>query len=240
MATHLPPTILIVESDTIFRTSMSNSLERNGFIVLSVPTGDDALKLVDSLPEYKKPNVVIISYSLPGLSGIEICTILRNKKAEKPIPIILVASGSDMLDEVKGLDNAFDDYIIKPFAQSDLINKVKSLLGKVRPTLLSKTMEFKDLKIDLASFRVTKGLREIHLGPTEFKILQCLIESPKKIFSRESLMAYVWGKSSNVEIRTIDVHINRLRTALKSPSDNVPFIKTVRSVGYCLSLPGID
>ena len=152
----------------------------------------------------------------------------------------MIASANEQLEEVKGLDNSFDDYLIKPFAQSDLINKVKSILGKMRPTLLSKTMEYKDLKIDLASFRVIRGNREIHLGPTEFKILQCLMDAPKKIFSREFLMTYVWGPENNVEIRTIDVHINRLRTALKNPNEDLPFIKTVRSAGYCLSLPGVD
>lgn len=240
MSTHLPPTILIIEPEVIFRTSISNSLERNGFIILAAATGDDALKLIDSLPEYKKPNLAIIGYKLPGLSGVEVCTILRSRNTSAPLPIILIADENDKLDEIKGLANTFDDYIVKPFAQSELVNKVKALLGKVKPVLSSKIMEYRDLKIDLASYRVTKGAREIHLGPTEFKILQCLVEAPKKIFSRESLMQYVWGKSTNVEVRTIDVHINRLRSALKSSSDEIPFIKTVRSMGYCLSLPGID
>jgi two-component system phosphate regulon response regulator PhoB len=217
---------------------MSNILERNGFTVLTVNTGDEALKMLDNMSEYKKPNIIIINYNLPGLSGIEVCTILRTKKLIKPIPIILIATENTKLDEVKGLENAFDEYLIKPFIQSELISKVKAILGRTRPTLLSKTVEYKDLKIDLASFRVMRGSRDIHLGPTEFKILQCLMESPKKIFSREYLMNYVWGQNNNVEIRTIDVHINRLRTALKNSNEDLPFIKTVRSAGYCLSLPG--
>jgi len=219
---------------------MSNCLERAGFITQSVATGDEALILIESAPAYKKPNVIVMEQNLDGLRGIEICSILRAKYVTKPLPVILIDTDSKVLDQLKGDAAAFDDYLIKPFAQNDLVSKVKSVLNKVRPTLVSKTLEYKDLKMDLASYKVSRHGREIHIGPTEFKILQCLIESPKKIFSRESLMQYVWGHTSNVEVRTIDVHINRLRTALKSSLDNAPFIKTVRSMGYCLSLPGID
>ena len=238
--THLPPTILIIEPDVVFRTGMSNVLERSGFSVIVVGTGEDALKLIDTMPDYKQPNIIIINYNLPGLSGIENCTILRNRKTTKSTPIILITSEHDRLDEIKTLENVFDEYLVKPFAQSDLVTKVKSILGRTKPVLLSKNIEYKDLKIDLASFRVTRGNRDVHLGPTEFKILQCLMESPKRIFTRDYLMHYVWGKTNNVEIRTVDVHINRLRTALKNPNENLPFIKTVRSAGYCLSLPGAD
>lgn len=238
--THLPPTILIIEPDVVFRTGMSNVLERGGFSVIVVGTGEDALKLIDTMPEYKQPNIIIINYNLPGLSGIENCAILRNRKTTKFTPIILITSEHDRLDEIKNLENVFDEYLVKPFAQSDLVTKVKSILGRTKPVLLSKNIEYKDLRIDLASFRVTRGNRDVHLGPTEFKILQCLMEAPKRIFSRDYLMHYVWGKTNNVEIRTVDVHINRLRTALKNPNENLPFIKTVRSAGYCLSLPGAD
>jgi two-component system phosphate regulon response regulator PhoB len=237
---HLPPTILIIESDVVFRTAMSNALERSGFSVIVVGTSDDALNLIDNLPEYKQPNVIIVNYNLPGVSGVQNCTILRSRKATKSMPIILIVPEQDQLDEVKSLKNIYDEIMLKPFIQSDLVTKVKSILGKLKPALLSKNIVYKDLKIDLASFKVTRGSRDIHLGPTEFKILQCLMESPKRIFSRDYLMHYVWGKSSNVEIRTVDVHINRLRTALKNPNENLPFIKTVRSAGYCLSLPGVD
>jgi two-component system phosphate regulon response regulator PhoB len=238
--THLPPTILIIEPDVVFRTGMSNVLERSGFSVMVVGTGEDALNLIDNMPEYKQPNVIIINYNLPGLSGVQNCTILRGKKTTKSTPIILIISEHDQLDEIKNLKNVFDEVMVKPFVQSDLVTKVKSILGRIKPVLLSKNISYKELKIDLASFRVTRGNRDIHLGPTEFKILQCLMESPKRIFSRDYLMNYVWGKSNNVEIRTVDVHINRLRTALKNPNENLPFIKTVRSAGYCLSLPGVD
>ncbi len=238
--THLPPTIMIIEPDVVFRTGMSNVLERSGFSVVVVGTGEDAFKLIDTLPEYKQPNIIVMSYALPGISGVESHAILRDRKTTKSTPIILVSSEHDRLDEIKSQENTLDEYLVKPFAQSDLVTKVKSILGKIKPTLLSKNIEYKDLRIDLASFRVTRGSRDIHLGPTEFKILQCLIESPKRIFSRDHLMYYVWGKTNNVEIRTVDVHINRLRTALKNPNERLPFIKTVRSAGYCLSLPGAE
>lgn len=239
MTEHLPPTILVVAPDMVFRTGISNCLERAGFMVHAVPTGDEALKLIDEAPEHRKPNMLVIEQNLEGLNGIEICSILRTKN-NKQLAIILIADEESNLIEIKNEEKVFDEYLIKPFAQNDLINNVKSLLSKTRPTLLAKTLEYKDLKIDLASYKVTKSGREIHIGPTEFKILQCLLESPKKIFSRENLVHYVWGQTAVVELRTIDVHINRLRTALKTTEESTPFIKTVRAMGYCLCLPGID
>ncbi len=233
---HLPPTILIIEPDVVFRTGMSNALERAGFTVMAASAGDDALKLLDSIPEYQVPNIVVINYHLFGLSAIECCTILRSKELTKTTQIILITTENDVLDKVKEMKNMFDEYLIRPFTQSDLVLRVKSILGRIKPILLSKVIEYRDLKIDLSSFRVMRGNRVIHLGPTEFKILQCLMELPNQIFSREHLMRYVWGQTSGVEIRTIDVHINRLRTALKNPNEDLPFVKTVRSAGYCLNL----
>lgn len=238
MSSHLPPTIMVVEPDTIVRTSLSNALERNGFNVVNVSTSDEALKMPEMLPVYSKPNVIVISTKLDGLSGIELCTIFKTKKSTRPTPIIMLADKEDGIEKIQGLENGIDDYIIKPFPHNELIRKVKNLLSQSRPELKSKTLEFRNISMNLASYKVTKNGIEIHLGPTEFKILQCFIEAPMRIFSREEIMTYVWQTRNNVEVRTIDVHINRLRAALKQPHENIPIIKTVRSAGYCLELPG--
>lgn len=238
MSSHLPPTIMIVEPDTVVRTSLSNTLERNGFNVINVGSSDEALKMPEMLPIYSKPNVIVISTKLDALSGIELCTIFKTKNSTKLTPIIMISEKEDGVEKIQGLVNSIDDYIIKPFPHNELIRKVKSLLSKSKPDLKSKTLEFRNISMNLASYKVTKNGIEIHLGPTEFKILQCFIESPMRIFSREEIMNYVWQTRNNVEVRTIDVHINRLRAALKQPHENIPIIKTVRSAGYCLELPG--
>ena len=238
MLSHLPPTIMVIEPDIITRTSASNSLERSGFNVMIASNSDEALAILKATPEYKKPNMFVIASKLEGLSGIELCTILKLKQNLKSAPIIMIANVEDSIQSAQGLDNSFDDYLIKPFAQSELALKVKSWLSKTKPELKSKLLNFKNIQMDLASYKVSKNGIEIHLGPTEFKILQCLIETPTKIFSREDIMHYVWQSKDNVEVRTIDVHINRLRTALKQPHENITAIKTVRSAGYCLEIPG--
>jgi two-component system phosphate regulon response regulator PhoB len=234
MSHHLPPTILIIEPETVLRTNMSNGLERNGFNVFASSTGNEALKIIEEIPAYQKPNIVVLRDDLDGLSGIELCTIIKTKESYKNITILMVSDNIRKILETKDLENSYDDFILKPFTQSDFVQKIKSILGKKRPSLVAKILTYKDLKMDLASFRVIRSGREIHLGPTEFKILQCLIDDPKRVFSRDEIMKYVWGLNSNVEIRTIDVHVNRLRSALKQPNEHELFIKTVRSSGYCL------
>ncbi len=234
MLNHLPPTILVLDPDVVLRTNISNSLERSGFNVLTASKWAEASGLFDRLPNYKKPTLVILRDELPDLSGIEVCTIIKTKEALKSTLVLMISENIKKILEVKNLENSFDDFIMKPFSQSSLVQKVKSILGRHKPSLASRILAYKDLKMDLASFKVSRNNREIHLGPTEFKILQCLIEKPNKIYSRDDIMRYVWGNNANVEMRTIDVHVNRLRSALKLPNEEVPFIKTVRSVGYCL------
>jgi two-component system phosphate regulon response regulator PhoB len=178
--------------------------------------------------------MIILDWMLPGLSGIEVCTILRTKVKTKNVPIIMLTAKGEEFDRVKGLDSGVDDYIVKPFSPNELVARIKAILRRTRPMFSTKILEHKDIKMDLASYRVTRGAREVHLGPTEFRILQCLMEYPKRILSREQIMASVWGYDSKVEPRTIDVHINRLRNSLQNPGEETSIIKTVRSAGYCL------
>lgn len=234
MLHHLPPTILIIEPDVILRTNMSNSLERSGFNVIITSKASEALQLLDNIPLYQKPSIIVIRDELEGLELPETLSTIKNKSSLKKTNILVVSDDIKKVLNLKNLKHTFDDFILRPFSQGDFVQKIKAILGKNRPSLASRVLVYKDLTMDLASYKVTRAGREIHLGPTEFKILQCLIENPKKIFSREDIMKYVWGANSHVEIRTIDVHVNRLRSALKQPSEISPFIKTVRSLGYCL------
>lgn len=237
MTTHLPPTVLIIDSDIVSRTASSNALERGGLITAVTQNGDEALKFLSSAREHHTPHTILISSKLDGLSGLEVCTIIKTKTNLKNIPVIMIASKDDNIANLEGLENSFDDYIIKPFTATELIAKVKNILGKFKPILRKKVIASGDIKMDLQSYRVVKNNREVHLGPTEFKILQLFVEYPQKVFSRQELMNSVWGEKSGVELRTIDVHINRLRSALRDPRETIPTIKTIRSAGYCLELP---
>jgi two-component system phosphate regulon response regulator PhoB len=230
MSDNLTPSILIVEDEEPLRVMLTYNLERHGFQVHQAEDGNQGLKMAQEL----LPDMVILDWMLPGLSGIEVCTILRTKLKTKNIPIIMLTAKGEEFDRIKGLESGVDDYIVKPFSHNELIARIKNILRRTRPMFATKTLEYQDIKLDLASYRVTRGNREIHLGPTEFRILQSLMDAPKRILSREQIMSNVWGYDSKVEPRTIDVHINRLRNALKNPGEDLPIIKTVRSAGYCL------
>lgn len=232
----IAPLILIVDDEEPIRTMLSYNLERHGFTTKQAANGDEALKLVKEIT----PDIIILDWMLPGLSGIEVCTILRTKHQTKNIPIIMLTAKGEEFDKVKGLDSGVDDYIVKPFSPNELVARIKAILRRTRPSLITQILEYKGLKMDMSSYRVSNEGHEVHLGPTEFKILQCLMEYPKRILSREHIMAYVWGYDSQVEARTIDVHINRLRSALKIQDEKASFIKTIRSAGYSLDGPGTD
>ncbi|MCH9754184.1 MAG: winged helix-turn-helix domain-containing protein [Alphaproteobacteria bacterium] len=237
MTAHLPPTVLIVDSNIVSRTTSSNALERGGFIVNITENGNGALEFLSSATDQQTPHVILINAKLDGLSGLELCTIIKTKKNFSNIPVLMIADEDVNIQDLHGLENSFDDYIQKPFIQTELIAKVKNILGRFKPALRKKVISFDDIQMNLLSYRVVKNNRIVHLGPTEFKILQLFVEEPRKIFSRQELMTYVWGNNSGVELRTIDVHINRLRSALKDPGQKQSTIRTVRSAGYCLELP---
>lgn len=233
MTDKLPPSVLVVEPDEIKRTSISNNIERYGFTVLR-SGGDESVVNVMAL---NKPNMVIISTKQKELSQ-ELGIKLRKTKGFANIPIIFVVDKIEENNESSTNPQIFNEYLMRNFTPNELMITIKSLLRKSKPSFQDKVIQYKDLKMDLATYKVSRKGRLIHLGPTEFKILQLMVQSPKTIFSRQQIIDYVWGRVHDIEPRTVDVHVNRLRTLLKNSKDELPFIETVRASGYCLSLPG--
>lgn len=223
MSSHLPPNIAIVNGDITIQKLCAKALERAGLRVTKVSNGESLLKLFELTTDI--PNTVVISEDLMNAKLHEQLKFKHNS-----LPIILMACSPSVLTS-QGL---YEDYLSHPFDYVDLVTKIQLVLSNSKPVLIPKLLKFEDINIDLGSYKITKNGIEIHLGPTEFQILKCLIENPAKVFSRQDIMYYVWQSSDNVKTRTIDVHINRLRAALKQPRLAGTTIKTVRSTGYCL------
>lgn len=225
------PSILLVEDEDAIVTMVTYNLERAGFRVRSTDNGDEALLMV----EESKPDLILLDWMLPGITGIEICNNLRSREAFKAIPIIMLSARGEEDDRIIGLDCGADDYIVKPFSPNELIARINAVLRRIRPAFTQKDLTFGPVRMDLSSHEITYDDQEIHLGPTEFKILQCLMEFPSRVLSREQLINKVWGDEAYVDPRTIDVHVGRLRKAFGGLDKS--FIKTIRSAGYCLKLP---
>lgn len=220
--------IVVALNDVPTLTIASYHLERFGYIVNTVQNTDTLLNTIERI----EPNMLLLDEDLVGQhSPLNICTLLKNNTRTSNIKIIYASKNSDLENK------NFNATITKPFVPSELVKKVKELAEVASPVSFKKTVSFLDIEMNLSTFRVLRGNRSIHLGPNEFKILQCFLEHPGKILSREHIMNYVWGHSSQVEPRTIDVHINRLRLALKNNDEELPLIKTVRSSGYSLTVP---
>lgn len=230
MSATISPTVLVVEDEEAITTMLRYNLEKRGFTVHTTADGEEAVLMVKEI----HPDIILLDWMLPGISGIEVCTRLRADEVTKTIPIIMLTAKGEEHDRIQGLDSGADDYVLKPFSPNELISRINAVFRRMRPIFIEKILEFEDVRMDLSSFRVTRKGKEVHLGPTEFRILQCLMEYPKRIFSREQIMTQVWGYDAYVEPRTVDVHINRLRNALKMDEADAPFIQTIRSAGYCL------
>lgn len=234
MSDKLPPKILILEADEIARTTLSNSIERYWFTVLRAGNIETAVRI----SSVNRPNVVIISSRSEGFATDEAAFQIRQVKGCADIPIIFIMQDTETPLDYKPLDNSLIECVPRPYTPNEVLIAVKALLRRSKPIFQDKVIKYKDVSMDLATFKVMRGTKRIHLGPTEFKILELLIQSPKVIFSRSQIIDYVWGADQNIEARTVDVHVNRLRSLVKLHADEVPFIKTVRSAGYCLNLPG--
>ena len=234
MVEKLPPKVLVVETDEILRTALSNTIERYWFTVFKVGDADQALKSCF----LNKPNIAIISSRIQGLTAIEMSAKLRKISGYENIPIVYILDQGENIENYKVNDNTFNEYLIRSFTPNELMTSIKILLRKSKPVFQDKIIRYKDVSMDLATYAVYRNNRKIHLGPTEFKILQLLLQSPKVIFSRQQIIDYVWSSNNDIEHRTVDVHVNRLRSLIKEGKELLPFIKTVRSAGYCLSLPG--
>lgn len=225
--------ILIVEDEVAIVTMLRYNLEREGFRVYTTGDGEEAITMVK---EYM-PDIIVLDWMLPGMTGIEICKQLRWNNDTKNIPIIMLSARGEESDRIRGLDVGADDYMVKPFSPSELVARIKAVFRRIRPSISEQTLEYADIHMDLATHKVTRSGNEVHLSPTEFGLLRYLIEHPKRVFSREQLLDSVWGHDIYVELRTVDVHIRRLRKALNYDGNQIDLIRTVRSAGYAIELP---
>ena len=222
--------IFIIEDETSIIQLVQHNLEKEGFVVSSSTNGNDGLK------ELKKfePNLLLLDWMLPDLSGIDVCKSLRRDKNFKNLPIIMLTAKGEEEDKVKGLESGVDDYITKPFGFNELMARIKALLRRSDPKTVSDDLIFEDLKLDRTERRVFRDNNEIHLGPTEFRLLEFFLLNPKRVFSRDQILESVWPNNINVESRTMDVHIRRLRQSINL-SGKKELVRTVRSAGYSLS-----
>ena len=221
--------VLLVEDEKSIVTLIKYNLEKEGFKVFCAETGEDALKIIKE----KIPDLVILDWMLPDLSGVEVCRQIKKDKKLKNIPILILTAKGEPDDKIKGLEVGADDYVTKPFNNKELLLRIKSLIKRSKPSLLEDLAIFKDLKIDRMTRKVFREDKEIKLGPTEYKLLDFLIKSPQRVYSREQLLNNVLGENINVETRTVDVHIRRLRKAINIDKKS-DLIRTVRSSGYSL------
>ena len=222
--------IFIIEDEASIVQLVQHNLEKEGFVVSSSLNGNEGLK------ELKKfePNLLLLDWMLPDLSGIDVCKSLRRDKNYKNLPIIMLTAKGEEEDKVKGLESGVDDYITKPFGFNELMARIKALLRRSDPKTVSDDLIFEDLKLDRTERRVFRDNNEIHLGPTEFRLLEFFLLNPKRVFSRDQILESVWPNNINVESRTIDVHIRRLRQSINL-SGKKELVRTVRSAGYSLS-----
>jgi len=222
--------VLIVEDEDALATLLEYNLGKEGFETRIASDGEEALLKIGE----SQPDIVILDWMLPKVSGIEVCRRLRSKNETRNIPVIMLTARSEEIDRIRGLETGADDYLTKPFSTKELIARLRAVLRRIRPGLVDDNITHGDLKIDRAAHRVWCGDKEIHLGPTEFKLLDHLMQHPGRVFSREQLLNAVWGSDVFVEVRTVDVHIGRLRKALNKYCDR-DMIRTVRSAGYSLN-----
>jgi two-component system phosphate regulon response regulator PhoB len=227
------PSILVVEDEDALATLLQYNLEKDGYRVTVAGDGEEAMHLVEESP----PDLVVLDWMLPKVSGIEVCRRIRARAESRNLPVIMLTARGEESDRIRGLDTGADDYVSKPFSMTELTARVRAVLRRIRPGLAEDRVQHGDLSVDRVAHRVRRAGQEVHLGPTEFRLLDYLIQHPGRVFSREQLLDAVWGSEVYVEARTVDVHIGRLRKAL-SVNDTVDPIRTVRSAGYSLDLEG--
>ena len=228
----MTPRLLIVEDEAAIAALLRYNFEREGFEVSEAMDGEEALLRAQE----DKPDLVVLDWMLPLMSGIEVCRRLRRLPETRAVPIVMLTARGEEADKVRGLEGGADDYVTKPFSPVELIARIRALLRRTQPGLTSETLIFADLSMDLAAHRVRRDGRMVHLGPTEFRLLHFLLRNPGRVFSREQLLDAVWGRDVYVEARTVDVHIRRLRKALNGDGDP-DLIRTVRAAGYALDRP---
>jgi two-component system phosphate regulon response regulator PhoB len=225
------PHVLVVEDEDALATLLQYNLDKEGYRVVLAGDGEEALTLVDE----QQPDLVVLDWMLPKVSGIEVCRRIRNRAETRNLPVIMLTARGEESDRIRGLDTGADDYIVKPFSMVELTARIRAVLRRIRPGLAEDRVRHGDIVVDRVAHRVKRDGREVHLGPTEFRLLDYLMQHPGRVFSREQLLDAVWGSDVYVEARTVDVHIGRLRKALNDGEEADP-IRTVRSAGYALDL----
>lgn len=225
----LKPLVLIVEDEDALVTLLRYNLEREGFRTAIAHDGEEALVLVKE----ETPDAILLDWMLPLTSGIEVCRQLRRQPATREVPVIMLTARGEEGDKVRGLNSGADDYVTKPFSPAELLARLRAVMRRAQPGLAADSLSYEDLVMDLVAHRVRRGGRNVHLGPTEFRLLRHLLQHPGRVFSREQLLDAVWGHDVYVEPRTVDVHIRRLRKALNAGGE-ADLIRTVRAAGYAL------
>ncbi|NYZ12960.1 phosphate regulon transcriptional regulator PhoB [Azospirillum sp. RWY-5-1] len=225
----LKPLVLVVEDEADIVTLLTYNLEKEGFRAVAAGDGEEALLVAAE----QTPQLVLLDWMLPLMSGLEVCRQLRRNPKTRDIPIIMLTARGEEADRVRGLNSGADDYITKPFSPTELVARVRAVLRRSSPGHTDETLRFDDVVMDLAAHRVRRNGRDVHLGPTEFRLLRHFMQHPGRVFSREQLLDLVWGHDVYVEPRTVDVHIRRLRKALNEETET-DLIRTVRSAGYAL------
>jgi two-component system phosphate regulon response regulator PhoB len=225
------PTILVVEDEAPLLTLLRYNLEKQGFRVEEAADGQEALLRVAET----RPDLILLDWMLPALSGLEVCRQIRRRPATRDLPIIMVTARTEDQDAVRALDTGADDYIAKPFAMEALLARIRALLRRSGAVPVKGRLSWQDIVMDQDAHRVTRAGRALHLGPTEYRLLEFFLQHPGRVFSREQLLDAVWGRDIHVEPRTVDVHIRRLRKAVNGEGE-ADVIRTVRSAGYALDL----
>jgi len=223
------PTVLLVEDEPAQREVLSYNLEADGFHVLRACNGEEALLIVEESP----PDIIVLDWMMPNLSGIEVCRQLKTRTQTRAIPIIMLSARSEEVDLVRGLETGADDYVIKPYSVVELLARVRAQLRRTRPATMGERLEYLDIVLDAETHRVTRADQPLKLGPTEFRLLSTFMEKPGRVWSRDQLLDRVWGRDIYVDTRTVDVHIGRLRKALCQYGGDDP-LRTVRGAGYAL------
>jgi len=230
-----PTHVLVVEDEAALADLLKYNLEKEGYQVRVAMDGEEAMVAADE----RAPDLVLLDWMLPKASGVEVCRRLRARQETRNTPIVMLTARGEESDRVRGLDIGADDYITKPFSMTELLARLRAVMRRIRPALAEDKVRVGDIVVDRVAHRVKRGNREVHLGPTEFRILDHLMQHPGRVFSREQLLDAVWGSDVYVEARTVDVHIGRLRKALMVGTETDP-IRTVRSAGYSLDLESAD
>ena len=225
--------LLLVEDDKALSELLLFNFRKEGFEVEHTSDGDEALMLAEERP----PDVVILDWMIEGVPGIEVCRRLRRREGTANVPIIMLTARGEETDRIRGLETGADDYVTKPFSPRELIARVGAVLRRVRPALAGGSLSFADLEMDVSAHKVRRGSRTVALGPTEFRLLRHFMEHPGRVFSRERLLDSVWSHDADIEVRTVDVHIRRLRKAINE-GGKADIIRTVRSAGYALDSEG--